>query len=265
MTTEEIYTEIVAEKEGGSYPELNSLNNTSSTSIWRTWIFVFAYFSKTIRDLFEDFKTYIESVFAKNQAGTLNWWISELKKFQFGDTLAFLDGVFKYALIDAEKQIIKQVALEPINRQLNIKVATIVNGILAPLASAQLQALTAYVNAIKFPGTFTNVISQEADTLRLSYRIYYNAQKVKADLETTIRATVDNYLSDFVFNGRFSITGLTDKIQEIPGVINPVYVSGQAKNFYVAESGYDAIEDYYVAAAGYMKIDTLDLEFIADV
>ncbi len=71
MTTQEIYNNIIAEKESGKYEALDELNSISKAAIWRLWIFVFAYFSKSLQDLFEHFKQYIEDIFAKNQEGTL--------------------------------------------------------------------------------------------------------------------------------------------------------------------------------------------------
>jgi hypothetical protein len=266
MTTEEIYTQIIAEKESGNYPELDQLSSTSKVAIWRLWVLIFAFFSKTIRDLFDAFKAYIESIFAKNQAGTLLWWTEQIKKFQYGDTLVFADGIFKYALIDVSKQIVKQVAIETLERLISIKVAAIDSGSnLVPLTQPQQDALAAYVAKIKFPGNITKIVSQDADNLKLTYRIYYNGQVVKADLETTIRNAASNYLANIVFNGKFSITEFTDELQKIYGVINPVYVSGVAKNALESDADYAEINDYYTAASGYMEMTELNLQFIADV
>ena len=266
MTTEEIYKQIINEKENGNYTPLDELTSESKVSVWRTFVYIFAYFSVTIRELFTSFVEYVESVFAKNQPGTLYWWIEQIKKFQYGDTLEFLDGVFKYSIIDEEKQIVKQIALESLDRLLTFKVASMDDSNnLIPLTTPQVEALTAYVDKIKFPGTNISIISQEADNLRLTYRVYYNAQIHKIDLDAAIRAVANNYLSKLVFNGKFSITGLTDEFQKINGVINPVCTIAEAKNHYEAESDYAAIMDYYIAAAGYMMINQLNLEFIPDV
>ncbi len=262
MTTQEIYNEIISEKE--KYEELDELNSTSKASVWRLWVFVFAYFSKSIGDLFEHFKQYIEDVFAKNQAGTLKWWMVQLKRFQFGDVLVFKDGVYKYNKIDVEKRIVKQAAIEPLDRQLIIKVAKQKeDGTLEALTELEIEAFNAYVNRIKFPGQLTEIISKEADLLRLNYRIYYNAQIPKPELELVIKDTINKYLSDIVFNAKISITHLTDELQKVKGVINPVFVDGLAKNFYKRD--YIAIQDYYVAAAGYCILEELTLEFIPNV
>jgi len=262
MTTQEIYNQILAEK--SNYLDLDSLNSTSNVSIWRKWAFIFAFFSKSIEELFETFKIYIESVFAKNQAGTLQWWLTKIKEFQLNDELIFVDGIFKYNLIDISKQIIAQVALEVENRILVFKCVKSVEDVLTPLTSSEITALTAYINKIKFPGTFTQILSQEADDLKLSYRIYYDALLDKTNIETEINATISNYLNNIVFNGKFVITELTDLLQNVTGIINPVYLNGQVKNHFQTEDEYSEIADFATAKAGYFILNTLTLEFIAE-
>ena len=98
MTTEEIYSQIIAEK--GNYAELDELNSTSNVSTWRLWAYVSAFFSKATQELFNTFKVYVENVFAQNQPGTLQWWLKKIREFQYGDTLDFINGIFQYQLID---------------------------------------------------------------------------------------------------------------------------------------------------------------------
>ncbi len=266
MTTTEIYNEIIDEKESGNYPELDELNSTSKVAIWRLWVWIFAFFSNSLNEVFISFKSYINETFAKNQAGTLLWWISNIKKFQDNDSLEFIGGVFKYPIIDETKQIIKQVALESRYPEVIFKVVSEDgSGNLVPISENQVDNLRAYINQIKFPGTYIDVISQLADDLRLNYRIYYNAQLSVSSIETAIREQADSYLSNIVFNGKFSITELTDEFQKITGVVNPMYLSGQAKNHFQNIAEYSEIEDYSNSVAGYMAIDNLTLEFIPDV
>ena len=261
MTTNEIYTQIIAEK--SNYPELAELNSTSNVSTWRLWAYVSAFFSKTIYELFESFKNYVESVFAKNQPGTLQWWIQKIRDFQLGDELLFLNGVFQYSLIDVSKQIIAQVALETVNQILRFKVVKLINEELTQLEPAEILSLQTYIDRIKFPGTFTQVISQPADNLKLSYRIYYDALLNKNDIETNINNQIENYIQNIVFNGRFVITELTDELQSITGIINPVYIEAFSKAYNQTSDEYTIINDYAIAAAGYFDLTELTLEFIA--
>lgn len=263
MTTEEIYNEIIAEKESGQYPELDELNSTSKVSVYRLMIWIFAFFSKTIRELFESFKIYIENVFAENQHGTLLWWIEQIRAFQYGDMLEFTNGVFKYPAIDETKQIVKRVALETLNFVLIFKVATEDgNGDLIPLDTAQKTALQSYINKVKFPGTYTQVISENADDLKINLRVYYNAEITTAELDVLIADAVNEYLKNIVFNGNFNITELTDKLQTVTGVVNPVVKSAYGKAHSQAAADYLLIDDYYKAASGYFTVDELNIEYV---
>jgi len=263
-TTEEIYNNIVSEKESGNYPELDTLDSTSKVSVWRLFVWIFAFFSKAIEELFASHKSYIEDVFAKNQHGSLAWWISECKKFQDGDSLQFIDGVFRYATIDETKQIVKQVALESLNQVLVFKVVKETEeGDFDVLTDDEQTRFRQYVNMIKFPGTSIRVKSDPADNIKLSFKIYYDALLSQADIETAINETVSNYIKNIVFNGKFVPTKLIDEIQKIAGVEIPIYVSGQHKNY--SESDYVDIGDFFTAAAGYSELTELNLEFIANV
>jgi hypothetical protein len=264
MTTQEIFNEIIIEKDNGNYPELNNLNSTSNVSIWRLWVYIFSFFSKTLRELFDSLKAYIELIFSQNQPGTLQWWIAKIKEFQYGDSLVFVDGVFKYQLIDISKRIIAQVALESINRVLVFKVVKSIDDVLTPLTDDEQIALQSYINRIKFPGTFASILSQLADDIRLNYRIYYNALFEKDNIEVQINETIINYLNNIVFNGKFIITDLTDLLQQIEGINNPVFISGLTKNHYQSESDYESITDYAIAKSGYFKLNLLTLEYIAE-
>lgn len=264
MTTEEIYQSLVNEKD--NYPELAELDSSSKVAIWRLWVWIFAFASKAMYEIFESFKAYTEVTFAKNQQGTLLWWNTEIRAWQFGDTLQFLDGVFKYAVIDELKQLVSQVSLETLDAVLVFKVAKDDGaGGLEPLTLTERDTLQGYINQIKFPGTFTTVISIVADDLKLNYKIYYNAELVQADIELAIANSVDLYLASVVFNGKFQHTELTDQLQLIEGVEFPIFENGFAKPDASPTIDYVEIVDNYTASAGYFKIDELNLTMIPNV
>ena len=166
MTTEDIYNEIIAVKESGDYPELDELNSTSRVSIWRLWVFIFAFFSKTLQELFVSFQAYIEEFFAKNQHGTLLWWLVQIEHWQYGDALEFISGVWKYPVLDTGKQIVAQSALEVLGSVLIFKVAKDDgSGNLTALSAIEQTELLAYINQVKFPGTLVSLVSLLADDI----------------------------------------------------------------------------------------------------
>ena len=265
QTTQEIYQDLIDAKEGGDFTELDDLNSESSTAVWRLILWIVAFANKTIKNLFDSFKTYIEGVFALNQAGTLLWWIDKIKAFQYGDSLEFIGGIWKYAIIDETKKIVKQVALETVNYMIVFKTAKDNSGTLEPLEALEISALESYINQVKFPGTYISVISEEADDLKLNYTVYYNGQYLQSDVESALIAAANDYISNILFNGKFSHTELTDAFQGVTGVVNPVYTSGYGKPHTSSEGDYQSITDYYTSAAGYFTIAELTLTMIADV
>ena len=260
-TTEQIFNEILAEKQ--NYPELDQLNSTSKVSIWRLWIWIFAFFSKTLWELFEDLKNWVKDYFAKHQAGSLQWWIDQIKAFQYGDQLTFIDGVWKYENIDTEKQIVKQAAIEPMGKILLIKVAKEVNGQLTPLSEDEKQALEGYLNKIKFPGQFIQVISENPDQLKINLRIYYNPEIPQAILRQQIEKAINDYLSNIVFNGKFVGTELIDRLQQINGVVNPILLQSYYSTYNFPY--WQPMGDYMYSAAGWFELNELNIEFVPNV
>jgi len=259
-TTEQIFDEIIAEKQSGNYVELDTLNSTSKVSIWRLWVWIFSFFTKALYEVFESFKTYTEEFFSKNQVGTLNWWIDTVSKFQYGDVLEFIDNKFQYSVNNTEKQIVKRVAVSVQDNVLEFKLAKLTNGTMTALSGDELSAVESYINRIKPVGTYISVNSTSADNLKVEYRIYYNAQYSVSALQENIEKAVNTYLSDIVFNASLSVTEMTDVIQQVAGVINPIAKNIQAKAFF--EVAYTAVEDYYQAVAGYYELTEITLELI---
>lgn len=259
-TTEEIYNEIIAEKESGNYPELEELNSTSKVSVWRLWVWIFSFASRTVLQLFEDLKEWMQDYFERKQVGTLRWWIDTVKAFQYGDSLQYINGVWKYAVENTSKQIVKQVALELKQKILLFKVAKIENEKLAPLAEEEQAALKHYVNQVKLAGQFIDLVSISADRVKFQLRVYYNAQYSQSIVQQKIEEAINDYLSNIVFNGELIITQLIDQLQKIEGVYNPVYVAGYYSNVNYVD--WQLLSDNYKALSGYFELENVEIEFV---
>ncbi len=258
MTTQEIYNKIISEKK--KYTELSELNSDSKTAVWRIWCWIFAFFSKTMWELFEDLKSWIIDFYDKQQIGTLAWWDSEIRKFQYNSILEYIDGRFRYRTIDKKKQIIKQVAIKGSYASLLFKVAKYdKNNNLTALTEAEQESLLGYINQIKLPGLVCEVYSGSADKLTLNYKIYYNVSYSTAKLQKNIEKAIVGYLDNTVFNGKISPTFLTDAIQKVDGVANPIFVSGSIEN----DNTTVELGDQYTALSGYYKLKKINIEFIA--
>lgn len=268
----EIYDEMITGK--NALQELNSLQpnvdsgqtflsdltSASKVAVWRTMYFVMAVGIWTVEKLFDDHVVWIENRAKELIVGNIDWYARIALEFQYGDALVFDGKEFNYPTFNPANQIVKLVSLNEIEETTYMKIAKL-NGSGDPeeLTNDELEAFKAYINKRKFAGTRFVFISREADLLRIQYRVYVDpltmnlsGQLISDPSVKPVEDAINNYCKQLPFNGEFSITALTDKIQDAQGVVNPVYQSAQAK---YGTNSFVAIGDYYQPNAGYLKID----------
>ena len=261
----DIYNSIVAEKETqtelqGLLPStenaeqlLKDITSTSKVAIWRLWAFVIAVATWTLENLFDEHKTEINTLIDNNSYGTVPWYYTIIKNWQYGDDLQWINNKWQYASIDASKQIIKRCSVNEIGNVINILVATENAGTISTLNTQQLDALFAYLKKIRPAGVVFTLGSYNSDNLKLYYAINYNPLIPLDTIKQNISDAVNNYLANITFGGDFNITKHTDAIQAAEGVIDPICSNVYAKS----NSGtYEAVIDNYKAKSGWFTIDT---------
>lgn len=251
--------EVLTTSEQNTLPNLTS---TSKVAIWRLWVYICAVSAWTVEKIFDTFRVEVEETIALNQIGTASWYRTKLLQFQLGFPLTDFGTYDNTNVLQADvlaSRIVKQCAVEEIGGRLKIKVATEVSNELAPLEPAQLSAFTAYAEKIKYAGTRLIMVSRIPDDLAVDFTIYYDPQILDAygqRLDGTnnepVQTAVKNYLRNLEFNGEFINTKLTDTLQAVNGVKEPVKNSTSAK---YGAFPYTEIDEYYIADAGYMKLD----------
>jgi len=263
-TINEIYDEMAAEKQNLTTLQdlspnqdslqslLSDLSSASTVAGWRLVLFTVAAGIYLLEVLFAAFRDETNQLVSAAAPGTPRWYRDTALAFQFGDVLEYLDYKYQYAQIDASKQIVQRVAID--NRGdglVLVKAAKIVQGSPAPLATAELAAFESYMAKVKFAGTRLAVVSVPADQLIVGYAVGYDPQVPLSTLQATIQEVVESHLSELKFNGELNITRLTDAIQSVEGVVDPVYQSATATpNAQTAV----AIGRSYVARAGYFEL-----------
>ena len=183
--------------------------------------------------------------------------------FQYGDDLEINEAInpvtgepylnLIYAVIDATKQIIKQAAfqesVEAGGLVSFLKVAT--SGIssgLAPLSSDQLAAFQSYMLNFEIVDIPLNIISLPANILKFTSTVTYLASFDLPTLQSNLTAALNNFQTNFQFNGEFYDTDLTVYIQNnVPGV----------RSFFIGATFIDGtpFSDYTNLAAGYFNYD----------
>lgn len=224
-TLEEITNDIVAAKEAQA--SLDGLTSDSATAIWKLWVNIMAYFIWFHETLWDLYKQEVTAIANSQKAGTASWYQQQALLFQYGDPLVFINNVPTYAVINDELKIVKECSVtETSDGIVFIKVAKEPTpGSPEPLTTPELDAFKAYVDDIKFAGTLTAVISQEADEIAISGEVFYNALYDVPALQAALEAALDDYRKNLPFNGIVKVNSIIDVVQGVEG-INDFVISG---------------------------------------
>lgn len=273
-TIQQIYDEILLEKQqmaelvnlqpqiDNAQNLLNDLNSSSKVSIWRLFMWLMAVGIWSFEKIMDAYKEEIEARALQIIAGTTKWYWKESFLFQYGDTLQWINNKYQYSSVNTVNQIIKRVAVIEASNQVRIKVAKLDgNNTPIPLTLAERLAFENYIGKIKIAGTDVAVITAPADELIIHYDIHYNPQAFTPSGESIltpgtfpVEDVINSHIQNLPFNGILNITKLTDAIQQIEGVVDPVITASQAR---YGSIPYVTINNNYNANSGHMVIASL--------
>lgn len=246
-TFQEILTAV--NEEQANYPELNELDSPSEVSFWRLLKNMFANLQLVLENGFDKYRSEIDALIIAQQIGTLPWYVDQVKKFQFGETLQVVDNKIGYANIVEEALIIAQAAVSEVvesgRAKLVIKaVKSNDSGVREPLSIDQYDALEEYISKVKFAGVTVDLRSVAADNIRLNMTIEINRLMLADDGSSLtdpdifpVEDAIKNYFASLPFDGRLYWTKLIDHLQAMPEVLDAV----------VTASWYDAGSSSFVS------------------
>lgn len=258
---EEILTEI--NQAQANFPELNELNSSSSVSFWSLIKKMFAMLTLTLQKSFDLHRTEIDKLIVSQQIGTLPWYVSMLRRFQYGDTIFVEDNNVKYAVEDEAKKIIAQASAVEVNvggkAELILKaVKANANGNLEPLNFNESDALEEYISKIKFAGVTHSLISAAADVIRLNMTVELNLLMVNSDgtaigntNEKPVETAIKNYFKNLPFDGTLYWNRLIDVLQEMPEVKDAVISQSWSFNNNI----YTPFTRLYNSYSGHLVLD----------
>jgi hypothetical protein len=266
-TIQEIYDEMIAEKQslttlnpllpstGANFSNLLAeLSAQSKVAIWRLILYICAVAIYAHEAIFQVYLNQIQAAASRAVNGTVRWYREEIFKFQFGDVLVWDGTKFTYLVLNPSSQIVAYCSVqEQPDGLVLIKTAKEDNGP-APLSLIELTSLRAYAQQVKFAGTIVEVVSFPADQIRLYYTVYYDPILPLAQVQQAVEENINAYLQNLPFDGRFNVTRMTDSIQTVIGVIDPVFQSAQAR---YGALPFTAFMVEYLTNSGYLEIDPL--------
>jgi hypothetical protein len=284
-TIAEIYNELAAEKDsmqslqdlttpGGinnAQTLLSELNSPSKVAVWRLWLWVFAYGIFVFEGIMDAFKKDVDASVAKRiNYGHPIFWQNETLKYQHGYNLIFVGDNYSYAVQDEAALIVKhcasEVQIEDGLKVIYIKAVKSVNDELEPLNFNEKAGLFAYLEKIGPAGSYIKLVSDPADELKINITAYYNPLLINNQGKLhrdngvePLKVALKDYLNvkNIRFNGELDLVRLVDALQKAEGIVAPVINSIEARPF--GQPSFVAIGNFYVAKAGYLKIEDVNL------
>lgn len=222
-TTEEILSEMDTVQAG--FPELATLDSTSDVSFFGLLRKMWALLTQILLGQQDQFRDEITALIANTSVGSLGWYVAQAKAFQLGDTLSIVAGRTTYDVIDTQKMIVAQSAITEELGRLTLKASKAGVSGLQPLSDEELAALKAYMNQVKYAGVVCDVISIEADHLKLVATIKVDRQVLSASGALLsnpsvfpIKDAIAKHIAYLPDSSLLNITDLTDSVQKIKGV-----------------------------------------------
>nr|DAQ05173.1 MAG TPA: Baseplate structural protein [Bacteriophage sp.] len=229
--------------------------STSAASEWRSWVHCVAYAIHMFELALDTFKAETEVLAARSVAGTLSWYNERCHEFQLGYDLTFDTdtGRLGYDVMDESARIIKVASVIPSeDGTVVFRVATQdEEGNIVPLSDTQLRNFTDYIEAIKFAGIRTSVISTYADTLRYELTVYYSPSSTLDFVRRSVSEALDGFRASRRFGGTVYRHKMIEAVTETPGVVTAELRALSSKSHW--EDSYRDIGAYADLYAGYFN------------
>lgn len=202
--------------------------STSAAAEWRMWVHCVAYAIYVFEVILDAFRTEMDNKADTIVPGSLTWYTQMCYRYQYGHELLFDrdTALLYYEQEDTEAQIIKIASVKESDRLLLFKVATKnPEGVIVPLSEIQFLNFCNYIDAIKFAGSKTQVISTEADIVRYSVKVWYDPATPTPVLEENIRISLDQFRTEQWFGGMLYTSKFLDAIKRVSGVVTAKLLS----------------------------------------
>ena len=230
--------------------------STSRVAEWRLWTWVVAASIQAFEIILDLFKKEIDTVTSRITPGTTRWYAEMCYRFQNGHELLFDEktAMLYYAEADPGSQIIKVVAISEDNNKLLIKAATLnEKNKIVPLSLEEKYNFAAYIDAIKFAGVETDVISVSEDKIRYNIDVWFEPSIPLSLVRENVLTALDTFKAGIGFDSMIYTQKLVDAIMSAEGVVTCSLVSLARKG--VSDSYFVTFDVYSELESGYFEYD----------
>lgn len=239
---------------------LKHINSGSGVATWTLWLWLVAFGSWLVEQLFGVHKTEITGILATKAPHTLRWYAVESKLFQYGYTMIWDGNFYKYDPVVPEAQIVKYAAASEQGNKVILKVAKGTDAnktYLSPLEKAQ---FIEFWSRWKDAGVTLEVISLSPDLLKVDITIIRDRLVLDAQnrlLRDTsiypIEEAINTFSNNLDFDGILRLSKLVDAIQSAEGVVDVKLNNAWHKP--ASGQDYVLVNMSVVPDSGYFQID----------
>ncbi len=235
-----------------STPQFANLSD-SQASVWNVWLYDVAVAMHGQEELQYIFKQEVTDTVNQAVPNTVAWYKKKVDVFQFGSVVQLVSGSPQYPTITPEQRIITRSSVkDTAERITKIKVAK-GTSTLQPLATEEISALKSYLDKIQHAGAKLDVISLQPDRMRIQCEVYFDGQYVESTVKQEVKKAMETYFATLPFNGIVKRSGISEAVENVPGVQDVRIVKLQARDEQTAfTTALPDISLQYETAAGYV-------------
>lgn len=230
--------------------------STSSVAEWRSWTYVVAATIQAFELILDKFRSEVDIITNKITPGTVRWYAEMCYRFQNGHELLFDEktAMLYYAINDPGARVIKVVAISENKNKLLVKAARLdKENKIVPLSLEEKYNFTSYIDAVKFAGVETDVVSVSEDKIRYDINVWFEPAMPNSLVKENVMATLDKFKSEIGFDSMIYTQKLVDAVMSAAGVITCELVSLQRKG--VSDSDFNAVHVFSELESGYFEFD----------
>lgn len=252
-TINEIKAAIVSDAQA-KLPDLSP----SKTAEWNLWAYITAAAIHSFEVIMDLFRKEIDQLTNKITPGTLRWYAEMCKRFQNGDSLVFdpKTALLYYPKEDPDRRIIEVVAVSESHTEANklyIKVAKKDDkGKIVELDRDELYHFSNYIDAIKFVGCQTEIISTKPDLIRYRLIVYHHPSIAAKTITENVRKVLDGFKTQIDFDGVVYRQKFLDAVMTVDGVVT-CELNEFSRKSNQNDAGYTPIDIHVELDAGYFE------------
>lgn len=230
--------------------------STSAVSESRLWAYVQAVATQAFEIALDLFRSEVDTLTNKITPGTARWYAEMCYRFQDGHELLFDNktAMLYYAKDDPSARIVKVVAITEGDSRLSIKAAKLDSkGKIVPLSADEKHNFTGYIDAVKFAGVQTDVISTTEDKIRYDLEIFFDPAIPSTTVRNNVYEALEVFKTSLGFDSTFYTQKFIDVVMAVPGVVTADLKALSRKG--ATASDFAPVRVFTVLDSGYFDYD----------